>query len=140
MAQSQAVIAAGTLLKLGDGASPEVFTKIAEVTSLGEIGQTAPEIDVTPIDATERQYIGGLKDGNSVAFALSYVATNANHQDLRDSIGGTRNFEVEWIDGSKAAFPMAITAFSRGETTAEGVLTASLSGRIAGTITWTDPA
>lgn len=139
MTQSLAKIAAGTQLRLGDGASPEVFNKVAEVTTLGEIGQTTPEIDVTPIDAQDRQYIGGLREGNSVSFTLSYVAANAQHKDLRDSRGNRRNFEVEWSDGSKAQFAMVITNFARGETTAEGVMTANLEGRISGAITWVDP-
>lgn len=140
MAQSQALIAAGTELKLGDGASPEVFTKIAEVTQVSEIGETAPEIDVTPIDATARQFIGGLAEGNSVSFTLSYVASDATHQTLRDALGSAKNFEIVWSDTSKAAFTLVITSFMRGETTAEGVMTASLEGRISGGVTYTDPA
>lgn len=139
MAQSNALIGAGTELRLGDGASPEVFTKVAEVTQLGEVGQTAPEVDVTPIDATERVFIGGLKEGNSVGFTLSYVAANENHKTLRDSLGDRKNFEVEWADGSKAGITLVINNFARGETTAEGVMTATLEGRISGEITYTDP-
>jgi hypothetical protein len=139
MAQSAAKIAAGPLLKLGDGASPEVFSLVAEVTQLGEIGQTAPEVEVTPIDATERLYIGGLKEGNSVGFTLSYVAANATHKTLRDSLGQRKNFTVEWVDGSSAEFTLVINNFARGETTAEGVLTANLEGRITGDITYGDP-
>lgn len=140
MAQSQALIAAGTQLKLGDGASPEVFTKIAEVTQVSEIGETAPEIDVTPIDATARQFIGGLAEGNAVSFTLSYVAANATHKALRDALGTAKNFEIAWSDSSKANFTLVITSFMRGETTAEGVMTANLEGRISGGVTYTDPA
>ena len=139
MAQSQAKIAAGTQLRLGDGASPEVFTKIAEVTQVSEIGETTPEIDITPIDAKARQFIGGLAEGNAVSFTLSYVATNTAHKALRDANGSAKNFEIEWVDGSKASFTLVITSFMRGETTAEGVLTASLEGRISGGVTYTDP-
>jgi len=133
MAQSQAKIAAGTQLRLGDGASPEVFTKIAEVTQVSEIGETTPEIDAA------RQFIGGLAEGNAVSFTLSYVATNTAHKALRDANGSAKNFEIEWVDGSKASFTLVITSFMRGETTAEGVLTASLEGRISGGVTYTDP-
>lgn len=140
MAQSQALIAAGTELKLGDGASPEVFTKIAEVTQVSEIGETAPEIDVTPIDATARQFIGGLTEGNAVSFTLSYVAADATHQTLRDALGSAKNFQIAWADGAGAEFTLVITSFMRGETTAEGVLTANLEGRISGGVTYTDPA
>lgn len=139
MSNTDPRIGAGTILKLGDGATNELFTKIAEVMTLGPIGQTAPEVDATPIDATERRYIGGLRDGNTVSMSLGWVGTNAQHKALRDGLGSKKNFQVEWADGSGAKFTLAITNVERGETTAEGIMLMNVEGRITGIINWTDP-
>ncbi|GGV80491.1 MULTISPECIES: phage tail tube protein [Streptomyces] len=64
----------GIALERGDGASPEVFTAIANVTSV-----KGPEIeretyDVTAHDSPDgwREFIGGLKDGGEVTLNVNY--------------------------------------------------------------------
>lgn len=135
---TNAKIGAGSELRLGDGASPQVYTKVADITNVGPVGQTAAEVEVTPIDALEREYIGGLKEGNSVSITANYVASNADHKTFRDGVGTTHPLEIAWADGESARFNFVQTSFERGETTAEGVLTATIEGRISGAITWTD--
>ena len=137
---TNAAIAAGTELRLGDGASPVVYTKVADITNLGPIGQTTPEIDVTPIDATERVYIGGLKEGNTVSITANYDASLAAHKTFRDGNGVTHMLEVAWADGESVKFSLVQTSFQREETTAEGVMTATIEGRITGALVWTDAA
>lgn len=138
---SDAKIGAGSELRLSDGEpTTPVFTKVAEVTQVGEIGQTAPEQDATPIDATAREFIGGLREGNTVSLTLNWIGTSAQQKELRDGIGTVKDFEIAWPDNTGAEFALAINSFARGETTAEGIMTANLEGRITGPITWVDPA
>ena len=133
---TDAKLGAGSLLKLGDGLSPEVFTTIAEVLRVGPIGQSAAEIDVTHLESTAKEYIGALPDGDTVEFEMNFVAGNTQQQALRDGVRATKNFEMAFSDSSSASFAMVILAFQRGETTPEGQLTATVSGRITGDITW----
>lgn len=138
---TNARIGAGSQLKMGDGTTPtEVFTKVGDVVSLGEIGYTLPEQDVTPIDATAREYIGGLAEGNTVSITISYDAQSTQHKALRDARGAnaSKNFQVVWADGEQADFTLIITSYARSETTAEGVMQATIEGRISGEVVWTD--
>lgn len=132
-----AVLGAGSALKLGDGASPEVFTTIAEVLRCGPIGSTTPEVDVTNLDSTAKEYIGGLPDGSSVEFEGNWIK-GAQQTTLRDAVGTTKTFTMEWADSpqSTALFSMVILGFEMGETTPENQMTFSITGRITGAITW----
>ena len=74
-----AFLGAGTLLKIGDGASPEVFTTIYEVVSIGDFGQENALIDVTHMQSTALEYIYGLPDGVELPVVVNYNPTNATH-------------------------------------------------------------
>lgn len=132
---TQAIIGAGSKLSVKIDNS---FVEIMEVTQVGEIGQTAPEVDATPINATAREYTGGLRDGNNVSITGSWVSGNAEQKYLRDALGQTLEFKLEWADGDGAEFDLTITSSARGETTAESLLQWMLEGRISGEITWVD--
>jgi len=133
---TNAILGAGTQLKLGTDASPHVYTLIAEVLNMGAVGSTAPEVDVTNLDSTSKEYIGGLPDGESVEFELNWLASNVQHEDLRDTVGDTRGFQLVYSDASTATFDMVVLGFSRSSTTPEEQLKASVTGRITGDIVW----
>ncbi len=99
-----AIIANGTLLKIGDGASPENFTTVPEVTKL-----SGPAIKFDLLDATShdsagffREYIPGLADGDNVAFDCNWKPSNDIHILLRtNSYSRTlTNFETIFPDAT----------------------------------------
>jgi hypothetical protein len=132
---TNAILGAGSSLKLGDGASPEVFTKIAEVLRVGAIGQSAAEIDVTSLDSTAKEYIAALPDGETVSITMNFVGGTQQNA-LRDGVRTTKNFVMEFSDNTQATFSMVILGFMRDETSPESQLTASVNGRITGPIVW----
>lgn len=135
-----AVLGSGATLQLGSGASPQVYTTIAEVLRCGPIGSTNPEVDVTNLDSTAKEYIAGLADGNSVEFDVNWISSNTQHTTLRSSTaaGSTVHIKMVWPTSPEttAVFELVLLSFEMGETTAESQLTASISGRITGAITW----
>lgn len=132
-----AVLGAGSALKLASLASPAVYTTIAEILRCGPIGATTPEVDVTNLDSTAKEYIGGLPDGSSVEFEGNWIKST-QQTGLRDAVGTTRSFRMEWADSpsSQATFSMVVLGFEMGETTPESQMTFSVTGRITGAITW----
>jgi len=133
---TSAALGALAEFKLGSGASPQVYTKVAEVLRIGEIGSVAPEVDVTNLDSTAKEYIGGLPDGASVEIQMNWLASNTQQEDFRDSVGDTEAIQIVWPDSSQADFNLVVLGFNRDETTAESQMTATVSGRITGAITW----
>jgi len=69
----------GTQLKLGDGASTEVFTKIAEVKDITPPQMSKDSIEVTSQDSSNgwREFIPGWKDAGEVTFEGNWLPTNA---------------------------------------------------------------
>jgi len=139
---TSAVLGKNATLGLGSGASPQVYTTIAEVLRVGPVGSTNPEIDVTNLDSTAKEYIAGLADGNTVEFEMNWVQGNAQQQALRTAAasGSTENFRLAWQTSPNtiAQFDLVILNFEMGETSAEMQITARVSGRISGSIVWTN--
>jgi len=130
---TSAVLGAGSTLKVDISAT---LTLISEVLRCGPIGSVASEVDVTNLDSIAKEYIGGLPDGESVEFEVNWITGNAAQEYVRDAVGSTESFEMTFADTDTATFDMVILGFSRGETSPESQLTASLNGRITGDITW----
>ena len=135
---TSAVLGSLAQFKLGDGASPIVYTKVAEVLRVGEIGSTAPEVSVTNLDSTSQEYIGGLVDGNQFEIEMNHLVGNTEQELLRDGVGVTKVIQMTWNDSpnTNASFSAVVLDFSRGETTPEVQLKSTCSFRITGDITW----
>lgn len=137
---TSAVLGKGATLQLGSGASPQVLTTIGEVLRCGPIGSTNPEVDVTNLDSTAKEYIAGLADGNTVDFDVNWIAGNTQQASLRTSqaAGDTVYLRMIWQTSPQttAVFNLVMLSFEIGETTPDAQVSASFSGRITGAITW----
>lgn len=99
---SIAKIANGTLLKVGDAASPEVFTTVPEMMKISGPSVKFDLLDVTSHDSSGffREFIPGLADGDNIAGEMNWRPANAVHVSLRvDSYARTlRNFKTVFPD------------------------------------------
>lgn len=99
-----AKIANGTLLKVGDGASPEVFTTVPEVTRLSGPSMRFDLLDVTSHDTVGffREYIPGLADGDKIAASINWRPSNTVQKAVRVAAEArtNRNFKVVFPDSS----------------------------------------
>ena len=78
MAGTDARIGFGCLLKLGNDASPQVFSAIAQVFSLGEFGAERALIDKTNFDSPSfMEYILNLADGAEMSVQANWLPNNA---------------------------------------------------------------
>ena len=98
-------------------------------------------MDVTNLDSTAKEYIAGLADGNTVDFDVNWLSGNTQQTSLRTSqaAGSTVNLRMVWQTSplTYARFDLVLLTFEIGETTPEQQVTASISGRISGSIAWT---
>ena len=109
---------AGTTIKIGDAASPEVFTAIPECVGLSGLGKTNDLVEATHFGSSgEREYIAGLADGSEVSAEFNYLPGQTQLDLLKTQVtaGTTTNFQVEVTDGTNtdtfafAAVPLSWT-------------------------------
>lgn len=137
-----AVAATGTLLKIGDGGGPETFTTIAEVKDISGPGLTVSTEDTTSHDANGyRTFIPTLKEVGEVTFDINFDngATQGFASGLYlDAVNRTlRHFQI--VIPTTASKTGSFSAYVTGwdmSFPVEGVLTASVTLTVSGSVTW----
>jgi predicted secreted protein len=112
---TQARIGHGSKFRVGDGASPEVFTAIAEVTSITPPSITRDVIDATNADSPDgwREHIPGLKDGGEVSIEGNFIPGGTGDQQLIVAQLDTfaRSYQIEFPNGEIWDFKAFCTAY-----------------------------
>lgn len=90
-----AKIGHGLQFKIGDGASPEVFTAVAEVTGISGVGFSKDEIDVTHTDSANRirEFISGLVDQGAIAIAGNLLASHVTTMEAEKVKTANSNYQ-----------------------------------------------
>ena len=92
--ESNAVAAFQSSVSIGDGLSPETFTKFAEIRDIPTFGSTHRTVEITPINIVDNfaEFIGtGLNEPKSFSVPFNLTVTSAQQQNL---------IEVKGVDGS----------------------------------------
>lgn len=137
MPVSNALSAYNTLLKIGDGGGPEVFTTVAEIFNLTGPGLVGEPIDITHMESPGRfrEHLVGLLDATEASWDMNWIPDNSIHAGLiTDYKARTkRNFEVIWSDtaGTKWSFTASIISFEPGASV-EDKLLVSVTVKISG--------
>lgn len=138
---TQAIASFGTLLKIGDGGTPENFTTIAEVQ---DISGPSLELDVEEVTSHDspggwEEVVGTILHGGEVEFDINFVPTATTHRDqtgglLNDMKNRTkRNFKLVFPDAGNTTWSFSAYVVSfEPEATVDGKLSASVTLRITG--------
>ena len=139
---SEATSSQDTYISVGDAASPNTFTEIAEVKSIGGPNETSDEIDVTHLRSTGgyREFLQSFKDGGDLPCNCNFLPGNATHQQIRTLFesGAQRGWKISYPDGSTDEFVAYVKGVGR---TAQvgNALEGSFTLRVIGAVTL-DPA
>lgn len=92
-----------TALKLGDGASPEVFTAVSNVSNISISGYAVDSIDVTTHDSADgfREYVAGLSDGGEISFDLVFDPSASTNSALKTTM------DARTVNNWKVEFPLS---------------------------------
>jgi hypothetical protein len=145
MSESQGVIGLGTLLKIGNGASPEVFNAVAEVKDIDGPALTREFAEFTHQQSTGgyREYKPTFKDSGNTTFKCNFLpddttqgfATSGLLKDYED--GTLRHFQLEFPDtGSTKASFSAYVANIKPTAPIGGALEIDVSLRVTGPVVW----
>jgi predicted secreted protein len=101
----------GSVLKLGDGATPEVFTSIAEVMDITPPPLARDDIEVTSQDSVSgyREFIPGWRDGGEVKFNCNWLPTNATQD---EATGLLETFNDDDLHNWKIVLPDTVKTIS----------------------------
>lgn len=94
----------GCTFAIGDGASTEAFTVMAEITSISGFGTTHRTDEVTHMTSPNgwAEHIGlGVKEGKAFTLALNFVADDAQQISLyqtRVESGSINNYRIAFTD------------------------------------------
>jgi len=82
---SQAIQSGPFSVYIGDGATPEVFSRIPEVGDIKAPKGTAEEIDVSSHDSAAKEFLLGLSDGGECSFPINFIPGDTAQQALYDA-------------------------------------------------------
>ncbi|MYS34933.1 MULTISPECIES: phage tail tube protein [unclassified Streptomyces] len=125
----------GTILKRGDGETPEVFTAIANITGIEDGGRSRNTIDVTAHDSPDQymEFVGGLIDPGEVTADVNYdpAVHDVLEADLEDK--DPRNYQIVFPDTDATTFSFAavMTGLSKSAPY-DNKLSASLTFKVSG--------
>lgn len=123
-----------TLTKTKSGDETEDL-RIANLTSIGEIGVESEEIDATDLDSPNnyKEFIAGSKDAGEVSLAGN-IKDEANVEKML-ALAESQSMEtwtVAYPSGAKWEFTGFVKSFKDGEKTPDGLATFSATIRISG--------
>ena len=131
----------GVELRVGDGASPEEFTVIGQVTDLAFDPGSKTELDATDLASVAEEIRMGLQRGGNITYSLHLDPKLAAHKDLFDEFNATdpdpKNYQIGLNNGSPEStitVPCFVQGFSIDLQT-DALQTASLTLRRSGAIT-----
>lgn len=94
---------AGYKVKIGDGADPEVFAELEEVTGISGLGKTNSSIDVTHMGSgNSKEYIPGRADGSEVTVTCNQILISPVQDSVVAKVDGGEqgNIQIEVTDGT----------------------------------------
>jgi len=134
-----AISANGTLLQVGNAATPELFADVAEVFSLAGPDQSRAPIDVTVLADEAKRFLVAAPEAGEVALDIRYDPDEATHQTIFDLLtsGLVTSFRILWPDFGtllaatvNAGTDVWTTAANHGYTTAQPVRFTNAGGAL----------
>lgn len=138
-ASTVAKIGAGSVLSFEDPDTADTFLPLTEALTLGAIGEQGEFVETTPIAATTRTYIPGLKTPPDKEITGNDVPGDANQEKflaLAKSME-TVNMKIELANGRIAAFTLALSGWQINEPAGDGAIVWTVFGKQSGDVTWT---
>lgn len=141
--EKQATRTMGTTLTKGKSGDELEDLKIANLTSIGEIGVESEEIDATDLDSPDnyKEFIAGSKDAGEVGIAGN-IKDESNVEKML-ALAESQSIEkwtVTYPSGAKWVFNAFVKSFKDGEKTTDGLATFTASLRISGKPVYTKSA
>lgn len=134
---TQARIGYGSLFKIGNGATPEVFTTVAEVTGIKPPNFARDAIDATHEESpgSFREFIPGLSDAGEISFDVNFVPGSASTVILlAERTAAAGNKKIVFPNGETLSFSAFMTGFEP-DAPLDDKMSASVTYKVTGDYT-----
>lgn len=128
----------GTVLKVGNGASPEVFTTIPNIVSIDGPSATRSEKDATHLASTAKESKAGLRDYGSLNCEVEWDERDTVHAGLRTKFDAGTNHNFLLIDAGSPQKQYSFTGWVKSLPQKYGVdafVMSSMEIRLTGPMT-----
>ena len=107
-----------SLFKIGDAATPEVFTTVAEVTEITALDMSRDDIEVTSHDSADgyKEFLPGMRDGGEVTIKANWIPADGTHD-------GSTGLLEQWDDDTTHNYELLLP-----DTTTKWAFTGFLTG------------
>ena len=114
---SDAMMAFGATISIGDGELSEEFTAIAEVRDISGFERVIEMKDVSNHSSPgqHRERIPGWVDTSPISFSMNVVPDDDGQIALKAAADAksTDNYQIEWPDGEAYQFPAVCSKFGK---------------------------
>ena len=137
-ASTVAIIGAGSTLSFEDPETKDSFLELAEALSVGAIGQQGEFVETTPIKATTRTYIPGLKTPPDKEITGNDVPGDANQEKFLKLADGNKTTRMKAVlaNGRTGTFTIALSGWQINEPQGGEALKWTAYGKQSGGVTW----
>ena len=138
-ASTVARIGAGSTLSFEDPDTANTYLPLEEALTIGAIGEQGEFVETTPIAATTRTYIPGLKTPPDKEITGNDIPGDANQEKFLAlaKAMATINMKVELANGRIATFTLVMSGWQINEPAGDGALVWTAYGKQSGDVTWT---
>jgi hypothetical protein len=121
----------------GGTATSLAYIAVPEARSLNFADAQTPEIDVTTLISTSKEYLLGLQDAGEFSFELNYVPFDASIVEMRlaKADAKLRAFRIDFQDGSSFAFRAFVKAVPY-QTDYQSAMSGSCTLKVTGATVW----
>jgi hypothetical protein len=128
----------GTILAIGDGTSPEVFTTITERFSIPAVGGKKGQIDMSNHDSVGfKEFLPeDLADGEELQVKCNMIPDDTAQELVvaAYNAGSVDNWKVTFVGGKYRIFPGVVLAYHDDPSELDGRVVFDFTVKIAGNI------
>lgn len=137
-ASTLAIIGAGTTLYFEDPAKSGTFVELAEALTIGATGEQGEFVETTPIKATTRTYIPGLKTPPDKEITGNDVPGDANQEKFLQLAAddASVNMKVAYSNGRTGTFAMVLAGYQINDAQGGEALQWTVYGKQSGSVNW----
>ena len=136
--KTEAIIGAGTTLSFEDPANPGDYLVLEEARTIGATGTQGEFVETTPIKATTRTYIPGLKTPPDKEITGNDVPGDASQETFLQlaADNASVNMKVEFSNGRTGSFTLALSGWQINDPQGGEALQWTVYGKQSGDVTW----